>query len=220
MWLCVCVNANISKPSVPKPQQLACRFIETKGMALELEALKLHWWPVRLCYIWTIINLHSHQENSHCCIVMRQILFHIKRQNVLESSLMHQIIKHPGFLPWLIRYNYSLASEMPNTHTVIDLDQHCEIQCFWKIKSFVCLAEDTQNSFKLTNILLCVHSSWKLRNIYLLVFSPYQSFTGMNWTALWCSAIPSASACTWSRNGMVSCSSGTTHWKDNVVFIA
>lgn len=25
---------------------------------------------------------------------------------------------------------------MPNTHTDIDLDQHCEIQCFWKIKYF------------------------------------------------------------------------------------
>lgn len=53
---------------------------------------------------------------------MKQILFHIMRQDVLESSIMHKIFKHLGAFPWLIKYNYSLASEMLNTHTIIDLD--------------------------------------------------------------------------------------------------
>lgn len=110
------------KPSVSNPKHPVCRSMGTKVMAIELQALKLHCWPLTLCYIWTIINLHSHQENSHCCIVMREILFHITRQDVLEFSIMHKIFKHLGSLPWLIKYNYSLASEMPNAHTVIDLD--------------------------------------------------------------------------------------------------
>lgn len=44
------------------------------------------------------------------------------RQDVLESSITHKIFKHLGSLPQLIKDNYSLASEMLNTHTSIDLD--------------------------------------------------------------------------------------------------
>lgn len=175
-----------------------------------------------LCYIWTIINLHSHQENSHCCVVMRQILFHIMRQNVLEPPVMHQIIKHSGFLSWLIRCNYSLASEMLNTHTVIDSDKHCEIQCFWKIKSFARLPGEYEIFFLFfffnnKHIVVCTQFMKTQKHLSVDIFP----IPVIYWIELDCTMMQSHSLCLHLKqklNGFLLIR--YPHWKGNVVFIA
>lgn len=133
------------------------------------------------------------------------------------SPVMHQIIKHPSFLSWLIRYNYSLASEMLNTHTVIDLDQHWEIQCFWKIKAFACLLEDYDFFLNNKCIVVCTQFKKTQKHLSVDIFP----IPIIYWIELDCTIMQCHSLCPHLKQKL----SGFLlirypYWKDNIIFIA
>lgn len=78
---------------------------------------------------------------------------------------------------------------MLNTHTVIDLDQHWEIQCFKKIKSF---AENLlhMKSFYLNNKHMVVCTQFmKNSETFIFWYFPHANHL-LGWTGLHFDAVP------------------------------